>query len=184
MLECKILKACAAGLCLFAPFGAFAGAVEKFPLSDVRLLEGSDFYNAMQTDTAHILAHDTDRFIAPYLMEAGLPTAAPRYGGWESMGVSGQTGGHYLSALSMLYATTGNREALERANRIVDALEAAQEANGTGFIGSGDRHAGVSGFKEKGLPAHAFVLGQVLGAMVHHAQNRQGSLRRVHLYGQ
>lgn len=143
MLECKILKACAAGLCLFAPFGAFAGAVEKFPLSDVRLLEGSDFYNAMQTDTAHILAHDTDRFIAPYLMEAGLPTAAPRYGGWESMGVSGQTGGHYLSALSMLYATTGNREALERANRIVDALEAAQEANGTGFIGSGDANKRV-----------------------------------------
>ena len=40
-------------------------------------------------------------------MRRGCPRGPRRTGSWESEGLGGQTGGHYLSALSYLWAATG-----------------------------------------------------------------------------
>lgn len=108
--------------------------VESFKLSDVQLLS-SPFEDACETDLNYILSLNPDRLLAPYLKEAGLTPKAPYYGNWESMGLAGHIGGHYLSALSNIYATTGNKEVFRRINYMVDELGKCQQANGNGYVG-------------------------------------------------
>src|SRR6188768_3038848 len=83
--------------------------LKNFSLSSVRLLEGP-FYEAQQVDLQYILSLDVDRLLVPFLRDAGIPTTAVSYGNWENTGLDGHIGGHYLSALSLMYASTGNAE--------------------------------------------------------------------------
>lgn len=108
--------------------------VSYFPLQDVRLLS-SPFLQAQQTDLHYILALDPDRLLAPFLREAGLTPKAPSYTNWENTGLDGHIGGHYLSALSMMYAATGDTAVYNRLNYMLNELHRAQETVGTGFIG-------------------------------------------------
>jgi DUF1680 family protein len=109
-------------------------AVELFPLADVRLGTGP-FLEAQTTDRNYILAMEPDRLLAPFLREAGLPPRQPSYGNWESSGLDGHMGGHYLSALALMFAATGDAEMLRRLNYFVAELKRAQQANGNGYIG-------------------------------------------------
>ena len=111
-----------------------APQVSYFPLQNVKLLD-SPFLQAQQTDLHYILALDPDRLLAPFLREAGLQPKAPSYTNWENTGLDGHIGGHYLSALSMMYAATGDTAVYNRLNYMLDELHRAQQAVGTGFIG-------------------------------------------------
>jgi DUF1680 family protein len=106
---------------------------EFFPLSDVRLLSGP-FKSAQDTDLAYLLKLEPDRLLAWYRKEAGLPQKAEVYGGWEKLGVAGHTLGHYLSAISQMYAATGDPELKRRADYIVGELALCQQANGGGYL--------------------------------------------------
>ena len=108
--------------------------VQPFALSDVELLE-SPFLQAQQTDLKYILAMEPDRLLAPYLREAGLTPKAPSYTNWENTGLDGHIGGHYISALSMMAAATGNTEVKQRLDYMINELKRCQDAVGTGFIG-------------------------------------------------
>ncbi len=105
-----------------------------FPISSVRLREGL-FRQAQQTDLKYILELDPERLLAPFRIDAGIPPKAEEYGNWENTGMGGHTGGHYLSALSFMYAATGNPEVLRRLNYMVDSLAECQEKNGNGYVG-------------------------------------------------
>ena len=108
--------------------------VSYFSLQDVKLLS-SPFLQAQQTDLHYILALDPDRLLAPFLHEAGLQPKAPSYTNWENTGLDGHIGGHYLSALSMMYAATGDTAVYNRLNYMLNELNRAQQTVGTGFIG-------------------------------------------------
>jgi len=108
--------------------------VSYFSLQDVKLLS-SPFLQAQQIDLHYILALDPDRLSAPFLREAGLTPKAPSYTNWENTGLDGHIGGHYLSALSMMYASTGDTVIYNRLNYMLNELHRAQQAVGTGFIG-------------------------------------------------
>ena len=108
--------------------------VSYFPLQDVKLLE-SPFLQAQQTDLHYIMAMEPDRLLAPFLREAGLTPKAPSYTNWENTGLDGHIGGHYISALSMMYAATGDTAIYNRLNYMLNELHRAQQAVGTGFIG-------------------------------------------------
>lgn len=108
--------------------------VSYFPLQDVKLLE-SPFLQAQQTDLHYIMAMEPDRLTAPFLREAGLTPKAPSYTNWENTGLDGHIGGHYISALSMMYAATGDTAIYNRLNYMLNELHRAQQAVGTGFIG-------------------------------------------------
>ena len=108
--------------------------VSYFSLQDVKLLS-SPFLQAQQTDLHYILALAPDRLSAPFLREAGLTPKAPSYTNWENTGLDGHIGGHYLSALSMMYAATGDTAIYHRLNYMLNELHRAQQAVGTGFIG-------------------------------------------------
>lgn len=108
--------------------------VSYFPLQDVKLLE-SPFLQAQQTDLHYIMAMEPDRLLAPFLRETGLTPKAPSYTNWENTGLDGHIGGHYISALSMMYAATGDTAIYNRLNYMLNELHRAQQAVGTGFIG-------------------------------------------------
>lgn len=109
-------------------------SLTPFPLSAVRLLDGP-FKKAQDTDMKYMLSLEADRLLAPYLREAGLKPKAESYGNWENTGLDGHIGGHYLSALSNMYAATGSPAVKQRLDYMIDQLEICQVANGDGYIG-------------------------------------------------
>ena len=104
-----------------------------FPLSSVQLLN-SPFKAAQQTDLQYMLQLDPDRLLAPFLKEAGIPPLKENYGNWENIGLDGHTGGHYLSALSNMYAATGDQQVRQRLNYMIDWLDSCQRKNGNGYV--------------------------------------------------
>ncbi len=114
--------------------GISFGQMQAFSLEQIRL-KPSAFQNAQQVDLKYILALNPDKLLAPYLKDAGLPTKADNYGNWENIGLDGHIGGHYLSALAIMYAATGEVELKNRLNYMVSELSRCQKANGNGYVG-------------------------------------------------
>ncbi|HVM61342.1 MAG TPA: beta-L-arabinofuranosidase domain-containing protein [Verrucomicrobiae bacterium] len=104
-----------------------------FALSQVCLQDGP-FKEREDVNARFLLTVDTDRLLARFRQEAGLAPKAEPYRGWESKELGGHSLGHYLSALSLLYASTGSSHALERIRYIIDELDACQTANGGGYV--------------------------------------------------
>ena len=107
--------------------------MESFSVNDVTLTE-SAFKHAEDMDIRYLLGIDPDRLLAPYLKEAGLEPKADNYTNWENTGLDGHIGGHYLSALSYMYASTGNLEIKGRLDYVIAELMRCAEASGDGYI--------------------------------------------------
>ena len=122
--------------CLFGLWitSSATAQMQLFDLKEVRLNEGP-FKNAQDVDLKYILALNPDRLLAPYLIASGIPVKADRYGNWESIGLDGHIAGHYLSALAMMYASTGNMEVKNRLDYMISELEKCQQKNGNGYVG-------------------------------------------------
>lgn len=103
--------------------------VESFPISNVRLT-ASPFKHAEELDIQYLLGINPDRLLAPYLKEAGLQPKADNYTNWENTGLDGHIGGHYVSALSYMYAATGNQEIKRRLDYMISELQRCQDADG------------------------------------------------------
>jgi len=119
----------------------------EFPLSDVKLLDGP-FKQARDLNIQTLLKYDVDRLLAPYRKEAGLPEKAKSYPNWD--GLDGHVGGHYLSAMAINYAATGNVECKKRMEYMISELKACQQANavkypdwGVGYVGGIPNSAGL-----------------------------------------
>lgn len=112
----------------------YEGPLEAFALDQVELLAGP-FRTAQLTDESYILELDVNRLLAPFMDEAGITPLALRYGNWEETGLDGHIGGHYLSALSQMYAATGNDKLLERLEYMIGILAECQQKNGNGYVG-------------------------------------------------
>ena len=99
---------------------------DQFDLGDVQLLDGP-FRHARDLNIEVLLKYDLDRLLAPYRKEAGLEPKAEPYPNWS--GLDGHVGGHYLSAMAMNYAATGNDECKRRMEYMLSELKECQEAN-------------------------------------------------------
>jgi DUF1680 family protein len=111
-----------------------AVGVRAFPLHRVRLLPGP-FEAARALDARYLLSLNADRLLHGFRTNAGLAPKAARYGGWESKDLCpGHTLGHYLSACSMMWASTGEGAFRQRAAYVVDELHACQQAAGSGLV--------------------------------------------------
>lgn len=106
---------------------------EYFPVENVRITSGP-FKTAQEKGVEYLLAIDPDRLLAPYLKEAGLEPKAENYTNWENTGLDGHIGGHYLSALSYMYAATGNEEIGRRLDYFLSELKRCQDASGNGYL--------------------------------------------------
>lgn len=130
MKSLRFLITCAIWFCTFT----YASAPGLFPYQQVRLLD-SPFKQAQELDLAYLMAMDADRLLAPFLREAGLKTKVDSYGNWENSGLDGHIGGHYLSALALAYASTGDDIYQLRLEYMLSELQKVQQANGNGYIG-------------------------------------------------
>src|SRR5216117_1550663 len=118
---------------------------QPFALQDVRLLDGP-FKQAMTLDQEYLLSLDPDRLLHNFRVNAGLPSSAQPLGGWEAPDVElrGHTVGHYLSALALMYASTGDARFKTRAELMVAELAKIQTEQAAKF------HAGyLSAFPEE-----------------------------------
>jgi DUF1680 family protein len=107
-----------------------------FPLQEVRLLEGP-FKHAQDLNIETLLKYNINRLLAPYQKAAGIPHKAENYPSWESSGLDGHIGGHYLSALAIHYAATGNIQCKQRMDSMIKELKKCQEANSADSIFQG-----------------------------------------------
>ncbi len=112
----------------------------EFALGEVKLLDGP-FKHARDLNIQTVLKYDVDRLLQPYLKEAGLPERGKGFSNWA--GLDGHVGGHYLSALAMNYAATGDMACKSRMDYMIATIKACQEANtannadwATGYAGA------------------------------------------------
>lgn len=108
------------------------------PLSAVRLT-GGPLQHAQQLDAQYLLELDPDQIMYYLRQEAGLkPKASHGDDGWDGPGrnLTGHIAGHYLSAVSYMYAATGDPRFKQRADYMVEQLEEVQDAQGDGYIGA------------------------------------------------
>ncbi|GAA4488546.1 glycoside hydrolase family 127 protein [Gluconacetobacter asukensis] len=109
------------------------GVATAVPMRDVRL-DPSPWLVAQDVNTAYLLRLDPDRLLHNYREQAGLQPKGAAYGGWEGETIAGHTLGHYLSALSLCHAQTGNVEARRRVHYITAELVACQSRDPVGYV--------------------------------------------------
>ncbi len=116
---------------------AVADTARPLPLTAVRLT-GGPLKKAQDLDAAYLLSLDPDRMLAFYRKRAGLPQKAEGYTGWDADGrqLTGHIAGHHLSAVSLMYAATGDARFKQRADYIVSEIKTCQDANADGFAGA------------------------------------------------
>ena len=116
------------------------------PLADVRVT-GGPLKHAQDLDAQYLLSLEVDRMMAFLRKSAGLEPKAQGYGGWDGPGrqLTGHIAGHYLSGVSLMYASTGDVRFKERADYLVAELKAVQDKQGDGYIGAQADKDGVDG---------------------------------------
>lgn len=105
------------------------------PLKAVRL-QGGPLKNAQDLDASYLLQLDPDRMMAYYRDRARLPRKGEPYGGWDGDGrnLTGHIAGHYLSAVSLMYAATGDERFRGRADYLVEEMKTVQDRHGDGYL--------------------------------------------------
>ncbi len=123
---------------------AIPDVARPLPLSAVRLT-GGPLKHAQDLDIDYLLKLEPDRMMAYYRKRAGLEAKALGYGGWDGDGrnLTGHIAGHYLSAVSLMYAATGDARFKERADYLVKEMKEVQDKNGDGYLGA------IEGAREK-----------------------------------
>lgn len=116
---------------------AVPDVARPLPLAALRLT-GGPLKQAQDLDAAYLLSLEPDRMLAFYRTRAGLPAKAQPYGGWDGddRNLTGHIAGHHLSAVSLMWAATGDRRFKERADYMVSELKAVQDRNGDGYLGA------------------------------------------------
>ncbi len=111
---------------------AAASETIDFAISDITM---TDPYctNAFEKEMDYLLAFDTEKLLAGFRDNAGLPmNGATRYGGWENTNIAGHCVGHYLTALAQAYQhpdlTNEQRDALySRMKILIDEMQICQQ---------------------------------------------------------
>jgi DUF1680 family protein len=116
---------------------AVPDVARPLPLHAVRLT-GGPLKRAQDLDAAYLLSLDPDRMLAFYRVRAGLRPKAEGLTGWDADGrqLTGHIAGHHLSAVSLMWAATGDARFKSRADYLVSELGDVQDANGDGFAGA------------------------------------------------
>jgi uncharacterized protein len=132
----RVLQGSASAALLLAARTASTSAaptLKPAPLNAVRLLP-SPYLTAVTVNLAYLKRLEPDRLLHNFREQAGLAPKGAVYAGWESDTIAGHTLGHYLSALSLMYAQTGDEECKRRVAYIVDELALCQSQSADGFV--------------------------------------------------
>lgn len=107
-------------------------ALNDFSMGDVELLDPYT-QNAFSLEVKYLKSLDAEKLLKGFCEIAGVESDATKYGGWETSAIQGHTLGHYLTAVSQAYATSGDEELKKIADRIVEVLSECQNKE-TGYL--------------------------------------------------
>ncbi len=110
---------------------AFSG-LSDVSMGDVTLLDDYEV-NALSKEIDYLKSLDADRLLKGFCSIAGIESSASLYSGWENTAIKGHTLGHYLTAVSQAWASTGDGELLAITEHIVDVLAQCQDSE-TGYL--------------------------------------------------
>ncbi len=119
-----------------APREVISWRVLPFPNQQVKLIDGI-FKDQQEANLGYLRQLPNDRLAHMFRVTAGLPSSAEPLGGWEKPDceVRGHfSGGHYLSAAALMYASTGDEELRKKAGDLVSRLAQCQQAHGNGYL--------------------------------------------------
>jgi len=136
-----------AGLCLIGPSalvraltareaGSPSRSLEPFPLASVRLAPGI-FRQQEEINARYLDSLAVDRLLHTFRITAGISSSATPYRGWEdpTCELRGHfVGGHFLSAVALAYAGSGNSVLKSRGDELVAGLGACQRKIGTHYL--------------------------------------------------
>lgn len=116
--------------------GDSSAKLEPFPLSAVRLDPGI-FKEQEEINARYLNSLTVDRLLHSFRSMAGITSSATPYKGWEdpTCELRGHfAGGHFLSAVALAYASSGNDALKSRGGELVAGLGACQKKIGTGYL--------------------------------------------------
>ena len=114
--------------------------LEPVPPSAVRLIPSSAFARAFETNMRFLKLVDLDSLLLTWRLAAApgkpWPKGTLRLMGWEHTGseLRGHFLGHWLSAASMSFSSTGDEELAAKLAMVVAALEECARLHGTGYL--------------------------------------------------
>jgi len=110
-----------------APIKSLSAAVQLFGPNEVVLLDGP-YAQAQAANIAYLKRLDPERLLHVFRINAGLPSSAKPFGGWEdpTCELRGHFVGHYLSGCALAFSATGDAELRQRGNRLVAGLAECQ----------------------------------------------------------
>ena len=118
-----------------APDGT-SGKLVPFPLSSVRVAPGI-FAEQAEINARYLDSLSVDRLLHSFRITAGISSSATPYKGWEdpTCELRGHfAGGHFLSAVALSSATSGNSVLKGKGDQLVAGLEECQKKMGTGYL--------------------------------------------------
>ncbi len=105
-----------------------AWKARPFPMKQVRLGEGP-CKAAMEADRQYLHSLPPDRLLHTFRINAGVQSSAQPLGGWEAPDCELRghfAGGHYLSAVALMYASTGDEDLKKNGDLVVAELAKCQ----------------------------------------------------------
>ena len=105
---------------------------KPFPMTQVRLKDGV-LKEMQERNRVYLFMLPNDRLLHSFRLTAGKSSTAQPLGGWEAPDgeLRGHfTGGHYLSACALMYASTGDEALRAKAEALVAGLAECQGENG------------------------------------------------------
>jgi DUF1680 family protein len=149
--------------------------VRPFPMAQVRLGEGP-CKDAQETNRKVLMRTPADRLLHNFRINAGLPSNAEPLGGWEQPpGVSqrardselrGHYTGHFLSALALMYASTGDQELKAKGDYMVAELAKCQEKLGGGYLSAFPREFWERLDKRQPVWAPFYTIHKIMAGML------------------
>ena len=122
-------------LCADAPPYASA-RLTPFPLGSVRLAPGI-FKEQAETNARYLDSLSVDRLLHSFRVTAGISSSATPYKGWEDPACELRghfAGGHFLSAVALASATSGNEVLKRKGDELVSGLAQCQRKIGTRYL--------------------------------------------------
>lgn len=114
----------------------FPWKVRPFPMKQVRLSDGI-FKQHQEANRRYLHALPSDRLLHTFRINAGMTSSAKPFGGWEAPDCELRghfTGGHYLSGVALMYASTGDEDLRKKGNAVVAGLAECQKALKNGYL--------------------------------------------------
>ncbi len=98
-------------------------------MKNVTLLDNYEI-NAFEKEVVYLKSLDAERLMRGFGDISGRKINAEKYGGWEDSAIQGHTLGHYLTAVSQAYASSGDEELKKITDYIISVLGECQLQNG------------------------------------------------------